>query len=94
MRPSIQSKLGIGGGVIHADYTGKVKVIMMNHGKKNFQVQEGDWIAQMIIEKIEMSGIMEVDNPQIADRGNKGFGSTDLSPKRAIAVERVLPIMC
>jgi len=67
---------------------------MMNHGKKSYQVQEGDRIAQMIIEKIDTSGMMEVDNLQITDLGNKGFGSTDLSPKRTIAVEQVQPIMC
>jgi len=48
----------------------------------------------MIIEKMDMSGTMEVDNLQIPDRGNKGFGSTDLSPKRTIAVEQVQPIIC
>jgi len=71
--------IGIGGGVIDADYTGEVRVIMMNHGKKRYQVQEGDRIAQIIIEKVDMSGMMEVDNLQITDRGNKGVGSTDLS---------------
>jgi len=66
----------------------------MNHGKKSYQVQEGDRIAQMIIEKIDRSGIMEVDHLRITDRGNKGFGSTDLSLKRTISVEQVQPIMC
>jgi len=66
----------------------------MNHGKKSYQVQEGDRIAQMIIEKMDMSEMLEVDHLQITDRGNKGFGSTDLSPKRTIAVEQVQPIMC
>jgi len=89
-----KKSIGIGGGVIDADYTGEVKVIMMNHGKKSYQVQEGDRIAQMIIEKIDTSDMMEVDNLQITDRGNKGFGSTDLSPKRTIAVQQVQPIMC
>ena len=80
--------------MIDTDYTGEVKVIIMNHGKKNYQVQEGDRIAQMIIEKIDTSGIMEVDNLRITDRGNKGFGSTDLPSKRTIAVQQVQPIMC
>jgi len=86
--------IGIGGGVIDADYTGEVKVIMMDQGKKNYQVQEGDRIAQMIIEKIDISGMMEVDSVQITDRGDKGFGRTALSPKRSITVEQVRPIMC
>jgi len=63
-----QESIGIGGGVIDANHTGEVKVIMMNHGRKNYQVQEGDRIAQMIIEKIDMSGMMEVDHLQITDR--------------------------
>jgi len=48
---AFKESIGIGGGVIDADYTGEVKVIIMNHGKKGYQVQEGDQIAQMIIEK-------------------------------------------
>jgi len=48
----------------------------------------------MIIEKIDMLGMMEVDNLQITGWGDKGFGSTDLLPKRTIAVEQVQLIMC
>jgi len=47
--------------VIDAEYTGEVKVIMMNHGSKGYQIQEEDRIAQMIIEKIKTSGMMEVE---------------------------------
>ena len=57
-----KESIGIGGGVIDANYTGEVKVIMINHGKREYEVQEGDRIAQMIIEKIDTSGMMEVDN--------------------------------
>jgi len=89
-----KESIGIGGPVIEADCTGEVKVIMMNHGKKSYQVEEGDQIAQMIFEKIDMSGMIEVDHLQITHRGNKGFGSTDLLPKRTIPVEQVQPIMC
>jgi len=89
-----KESIGIGGGVIDTDYTGEVKVTLMNYGKRSYQGQEGDRIAQMIIEKIDMSGIMEVDNLQITNRGNKGFGSTDLSPKGTIGVEQVQPVMC
>ena len=33
-----KESIGIGGGVIDADYTGEVRVIMMNHGKRSVQV--------------------------------------------------------
>ena len=32
-------------GVIDQDYTGEVGVILVNHGKKRFQVKRGDCIA-------------------------------------------------
>jgi len=89
-----KESIGIGGGVIDADHTGEVKLIMMNHSNKSYQVQEEDRIAQMIIEKIDTSGMIEVDSLQTTDRGNKEFGSIDQSPKRTIAVEQVQPIMC
>ena len=80
--------------MIDADYTGEVKVIMMNHGKKDYQVPERDRIAQMIIERIDMSEMMEVDNLRITNGGSKGFWSPDLSPKRTIVVKQVQPVMC
>jgi len=89
-----KESIGIGGGIIDTDYIGEVKVIMMNHGNKNYQVQEEDRIAQMIIEKIDTSGMMEVDCLRITDRGDKGFWSTDLRPKQTIAVEQVQLVLC
>jgi len=83
-----KESIGIGGGVIDADYRGDVKLIMMNHGNKGYQVQEGDRIAQMIIEKIDTSGMMEVDSLQITDRGNKGFGTS------AKTIACVLSVRC
>ena len=71
----------INGGVLDADYTGEIKVIMINHGKIDCRMQAGDRIAQMIIERIEMSHMMEVDQLETTERADGGFGSTDLSPK-------------
>jgi len=51
----------INGGVIDADYTGEIKVIMVNHGKADCRLQEGDQITLLIIEKIDTTDIMEVD---------------------------------
>ena len=67
---------------------------MINHSAQDCQVPKGDRIAQKIIEKIDMSEVMEVDKLGITDRGTKGFGSTDLSPKRTIGIEQVQPVMC
>ena len=53
-RSGMASKNGIavGGGVIDADYTGEVKVILRNHGTEDYQFKAGDRIAQLIVQKI------------------------------------------
>ena len=64
-------------GTIDSDYRGEVKVIMYNHGKKEFTINNGDRIAQMILSpilKIELEETNE-DLPETI-RGEGGFGST------------------
>ena len=50
-RSGLASKKGIAinGGVIDADYTGGIKVIMIIHRKTDCRIQTGDRIAQIII---------------------------------------------
>jgi len=86
--------IAINGGVIDADYTGEIRVIMVNHGKADCRIQEGDRIAQLIIEKINTSDIMEVDELELTERVDSGFGSTDMSPKRTISVTDAQPMIC
>lgn len=43
--------VGIGGGVIDADYNGNIGVIIFNFGKLDFKIKRGDRIAQLILEK-------------------------------------------
>jgi len=82
-RSGMASNMGIavGGGVIDADYTGEVKVILRNHDKADCLYKAGDRIAQLIIEKIANTDTMEVDNLGVTKRGKMGFGSSDLNPK-------------
>jgi len=88
-RSGMASKMGIavGGGVIDADYTGEVKVILRNHGIADCLFQAGDPIAQLIIEKVANANAMEVDNLGITERGKMGFGSSDMNPKRSITAK-------
>ena len=94
-RSSLASKKGIAinGGVIDVDYTGEVNVIIVNHGKSDCRIQPGDWIAQIIIEKIDTADMMEVDDLQITERADGGFGRTDMSPKRTTPVTDCKPII-
>jgi dUTP pyrophosphatase len=81
-RSGLASKnyIGIGGGVIDPDYRGNIGVIMFNHSNEDFQVLQGDRIAQLIIEQIitpELEIIDEFDDN--TERNDKGFGSTGVS---------------
>ncbi|EPQ59618.1 dUTP diphosphatase [Gloeophyllum trabeum ATCC 11539] len=77
-RSGLASKFMIdtGAGVIDADYRGVVFVLLFNHSDKDFQVQEGDRVAQLIIEKIQTPEVLEVDDLDETLRGAGGFGST------------------
>jgi len=57
-------KMGIvvGGGVLDADYTGEVKVILRNHGEADCLFKAGDRIAQLIIEMVANTHPMEADD--------------------------------
>ncbi len=56
-------------------------VLLFNFGKEDFLVKSGDRVAQLIIEKITETEIMEVDNLDDTERGEGGFGSTGVSLK-------------
>ena len=63
-------------GTIDADYRGEIKVILINHGEKDFIVEKGLRIAQMVLCPIVKAEIKEVDNLEDTNRGKGGFGST------------------
>jgi len=68
-RSGMASKMGIavGGGVIDADYTGEVRVILRNHGKADCVFKAADRIAQLIQEKVANADAMEVDDLGITE---------------------------
>ncbi|XP_057837323.2 deoxyuridine 5'-triphosphate nucleotidohydrolase isoform X2 [Cryptomeria japonica] len=68
--------IDVGAGVIDADYRGPVAVILFNHSDHDFQVNSGDRIAQLIIEKILTPEVLEVDVLDSTVRGGGCLGST------------------
>jgi len=77
-RSGLASKFMIdtGAGVIDADYRGVIFVLLYNLSDKDFQVEEGDRIAQLILERIYTPEIMEVESLDETARGTGGWGST------------------
>eukprot|EP00931_Biecheleriopsis_adriatica_P115730 TRINITY_DN91493_c0_g1_i1.p1 TRINITY_DN91493_c0_g1~~TRINITY_DN91493_c0_g1_i1.p1 ORF type:complete len:383 (+),score=93.74 TRINITY_DN91493_c0_g1_i1:140-1150(+) len=68
--------INTGAGVVDYDYRGEVGVVLFNHGPSNFDVQVGDRIAQLILEKVCMVGCVQVEQLDETARGSGGFGST------------------
>ena len=63
-------------GTIDSDYRGEIKVILFNHGKEDFLINNNDRIAQMILMPVIKMELEETDNLPDTLRGDGGFGST------------------
>ena len=63
---------------IDSDYRGELKIIFVNLGKEDIEINDGDRIAQMVIMKIERPEIEEVEILGDTERSKGGFGHTGL----------------
>tara|TARA_Y100000741_G_scaffold28737_1_gene20692 strand:- start:285 stop:722 length:438 start_codon:yes stop_codon:yes gene_type:complete len=63
-------------GTIDSDYRGELKVILFNHGNKQFIVKNNERIAQIVLTPILKVDFEEVDSLPDTVRGAGGFGST------------------
>ena len=63
-------------GTIDSDYRGEIKIILFNHGKNNFTINNKDRIAQMILMPVNKIDFEEVETLPDTFRGSGGFGST------------------
>ncbi len=63
-------------GTIDADYRGEIGVILINHSNELFEVNDGERICQMVINKYETVEWDCVNELSITERGTGGFGHT------------------
>ncbi len=63
-------------GTIDSDYRGEIKVILFNHGKNNFLINNKDRIAQMILTPVIKMDLEVTNDLPKTIRGEGGFGST------------------
>ena len=63
-------------GTVDSDYRGEIKVILFNHGKSNFLINNKDRIAQMILTPVIKMDLQETNELPETVRGEGGFGST------------------
>ena len=66
-------------GTIDSDYRGEIGVILVNLSADDFNINDGDRIAQLVIAKYETAIWEEVENLDETNRGEGGFGSSGVS---------------
>ena len=81
-RSGLAAKFGIslvnGIGTIDANYRGDIGVILINLSNKDFIIEDGMRIAQLVINEIPTILWEEVDTLSDTDRGAGGFGHTGI----------------
>ena len=63
-------------GTIDSDYRGELKIIIFNHSKHDFVVNNNDRVAQMVLTPIAKMELEEANELPKTLRGEGGFGST------------------
>ena len=63
-------------GTIDEDYTGNLKVVLINLGEEDYTVNVGDRIAQISYKPVYKGYYLEVKSLEDTVRGTSGFGST------------------
>ncbi|NQX82887.1 MAG: dUTP diphosphatase [Flavobacteriaceae bacterium] len=63
-------------GTIDSDYRGEIGIILVNLSNDNFEITDGERIAQLVIAKHESIVWKEVKEIDDTSRGEGGFGST------------------
>ena len=63
-------------GTIDADYRGEVGVLLVNFSDRDFVVNDGERIAQMVIARHEQGEWIEAVELDATERGEGGYGHT------------------
>lgn len=64
-------------GTVDAGYRGEIKVLLINHDPvEAIELQRGDRIAQLVIQRFERARFVEVSELPDSSRGDGGYGST------------------
>ena len=73
---AIHNHIHVGAGVVDPDYTGSVRVLLLNFSSQNHAIEVNHHIAQLILEKVAHPILREVPQMLSTEHGVHGFGST------------------
>ncbi len=65
-----------GAGLIDEDYRGEIRVLLFNHSDDPYYLEQGDRIAQLVIQPVMKPTIYDVVELPETERGESGFGSS------------------
>ena len=67
-------------GTIDSDYRGEIKIILCNLGEKDFEINAGDRVAQIIFSRVERAELNLISEDELSKTGRSlnGFGSTGI----------------
>lgn len=65
-------------GTIDEGYRGEIGVILINHSKEIFKVDQGMKIAQMVIKPVFKVNVVEATELSNSERSERGFGSSGI----------------
>lgn len=64
-------------GLIDSHYRGEIKLIAINLDPETpIRITRGDKIAQLVIQRVERVVLVDTDNLDATERGERGFGSS------------------
>ena len=69
--------LSNGTGIIDAGYTGEIMLSLHNVGRRMQAVEEGQYVAQLVVVPIPSFELVRVPELAASERGSSGIGSTD-----------------
>ena len=75
---ALKHAIQVDAGVVDRDYRGEVKALLRNNCQTSFNINKGDRIAQLILERICEHNFVKVDDLDNSDRCG-GFGSTGVN---------------
>lgn len=63
-------------GLIDQGYTGEITVKLYNNGNRDYKIERGDKISQLVIIPVLYESVELVEELEETERGSAGFGST------------------
>ena len=65
-------------GVLDSNYRGELMIVLRNLSDEDFEIEKGDRIAQMLVQKVETCDVEEISELSESERGEGRFSSSGM----------------